>query len=131
MENAATATPPASDSATTAMLFGGVTLTVETNHGTKESVRVRQVPVREFPKYLEVMEDECRFVEFLCEKPPGWSDSLTPESSEQIVLEGEKVNSDFFSRWVRRRLERQEKLMPGITAQAITAASNSTTTLPK
>ncbi len=61
--------------------------------------------------------DENRLVELFCDKPEGWSDTLTVESFEKVVTEGEKLNADFFSRWVQRRLTRQEKVMPGITAQ--------------
>ena len=99
----------------TETLFGGIELEVSLVAGGTEKVFVRQIPVRLMPQMLANLEDENRLVELFCDKPDGWSDSITPESFEKVVLEGERLNSDFFSRWVHRRLTRQEKVMPGIT----------------
>jgi hypothetical protein len=98
-------------------LFGGVELEVSMVAGGSEKVFVRQIPVRLMPQMLAALEDENRLVELFCDRPEGWSDSITVEAFEQIVLKGEALNADFFSRWVQRRLTRQEKVMPGITEQ--------------
>ncbi len=99
----------------TETLFGGAELEVNLVAGGTEKVFVRQIPVRLMSQMLANLEDENRLVELFCDKPDGWSDSLAVESFEKVVLEGERLNSDFFSRWVHRRLTRQEKVMPGIT----------------
>jgi hypothetical protein len=99
----------------TETLFGGAEIEVHLVAGGTEKVFVRQIPVRLMPQMLANLEDENRLVELFCDKPDGWSDSITPESFEKVVFEGERLNADFFSRWVHRRLTRQEKVMPGIT----------------
>ena len=99
----------------TETLFGGAELEVNLMAGGTEKVFVRQIPVRLMPEMLANLEDENRLVELFCDRPEGWSDSLAVESFEKVVLEGERLNADFFSRWVQRRLTRQEKVMPGIT----------------
>jgi hypothetical protein len=107
-------------------LLGGVTYNATKLDGSIEEVRIAQVPIKSFPDYLNAQEDEPRMVEMFCGKPKGWSDQLTPGSFEHIIAEGERINADFFSRWVQRRLARQEKLMPGITEKLLA----SRTTLP-
>ncbi len=99
----------------TETLFGGLELDATLISGQTERVFVRQIPIRQMPQMLAALEDENRLVELFCDKPEGWSDSVTVESFEKIVTEGERLNADFFSRWVQRRLTRQEKVMPGIT----------------
>lgn len=99
----------------TETLFGGLELDATLISGQTERVFVRQIPIRQMPQMLAALEDENRLMELFCDKPEGWSDSLTVESFEKIVTEGERLNADFFSRWVQRRLTRQEKVMPGIT----------------
>lgn len=101
----------------TETLFGGIQLEVALVTGGTETVFIRQLPVRLMPQMLASLEDENRLVELFCDRPEGWSDNLAAESFEKVVLEGERLNADFFSRWVQRRLTRQEKVMPGITAQ--------------
>ena len=96
---------------------GGMDLELSLVGGGTEQVFVRQIPIRLMPQLLAALEDEPRMVELFCDRPEGWSDTLTPEAFEKIVAEGERLNADFFSRWLRRRLDRQERLLPGITEQ--------------
>jgi hypothetical protein len=99
----------------TETLFGGMEFEADLAVGGTEKVFIRQIPIRQMPRMLAALEDENRLVELFCDKPEGWSDTLTVESFEKLVTEGERLNADFFSRWVQRRLTRQEKVMPGIT----------------
>ena len=108
-------------------LFGGLEIEVALAAGGTEKVFIRQIPIRQMPRMLAALEDENRLVELFCDKPEGWSDTLTVESFEKLVTEGERLNADFFSRWVQRRLTRQEKVMPGITEKL---ARNAGLTLP-
>lgn len=96
---------------------GGMDLELSLVGGGTEQVFVRQIPIRLMPQLLAALEDEPRMVELFCDRPEGWSDTLTPEAFEKVVAEGERLNADFFSRWLRRRLDRQERLLPGITEQ--------------
>ncbi len=99
----------------TETLFGGLEVDVALTSGQTERIFIRQIPIRHMPRMLAALEDENRLVELFCDKPEGWSDGLTVESFEKVVTEGERINADFFSRWVQRRLTRQERVMPGIT----------------
>jgi hypothetical protein len=99
----------------TETLFGGAELEVDLVAGGTEKVFVRQIPIRLMPQMMAYLENENRLVELFCDRPKGWSDSITVESFEKVVQEGERLNTDFFVRWFQRRLTRQEKVMPGIT----------------
>jgi hypothetical protein len=96
-------------------LMGGKMVTVTLREGAKEEITVQQLAVAQMPRLLAVMEDEAAMVELFCGKPKGWAVTLTPEAHEEIVTEGERLNADFFGRWVQRQLQRRERLVPGIT----------------
>lgn len=89
-----------------------------------ESVAVQVLPVKKFPTLAGSLEDEYAMAEIFCDKPKGWADDLTNDSLEAIITKGEALNDDFFSRWARRRLARQEKLMPGVTERLALASRN-------
>lgn len=112
-------------------LLGGQTIPLIYLDGKFEDVKVIQLPVSSYPEYLKVQDDEPRMAEFLCDKESGWADRLTPACLDAVITLGEELNTDFFSRWVRRRLARQEIFMPGVTKAALEKASESMTTLPR
>jgi non-ribosomal peptide synthetase component F len=93
-------------------LRGGTTVRVTHHDGSTGDVLVRQLPIRDFERWLTVMDDEPRVVELFTEHSEGWGDTLTPESLETVVTEGERLNRDFFERWLQRRLARKEWLAP-------------------
>lgn len=94
-------------------------MTVTKLDGSTETVFVRVLPVRDFPRLLGSLEDEPAMAEVFCDQPSGWAGQLNLESLEAVVLKGEKLNEDFFSRWAQRRLARQERIMPGITDRLV------------
>ncbi len=96
-------------------LMGGKTVAAALRDGTKEEVFVQQLAVAQMPRMLAVIEDEAAMVELFCAKPKGWAANLSPEAHEELVTEGERLNADFFARWVQRQLQRRERLVPGIT----------------
>jgi len=103
-------------------LLGGKELTLTIafaiGGGTAEGrFLVQQLPIKKFQELLNAQDDELAMADLFCGQEKGWSEKLTPESLELVILEGERLNSDFFSRWVQRRLARQEKLLPGVTQQ--------------
>jgi hypothetical protein len=100
-------------------LVGGTTFVITKTDTAQETVQIRQLPVRLLPQMLAALEDEPAMVELFCDKPQGWSDSLSPESFEHIITEGERINADFFSRWAQRRIQRVERLLPGSTAKLV------------
>lgn len=85
--------------------------------GTTETVRLKQLPVRSLQKYLETIDDEAARLELVAGKPTGWADKLTPESHVQLLAAAEGLNSETFFAWLRRRVERQERLAPGSSGE--------------
>jgi len=96
-------------------LMGGKAVTVALRDGVKEEVFVQQLAIAQMPRMLAVIEDEAAMVELFCARPKGWAANLSPEAHEELVTEGERLNADFFARWVQRQLQRRERLVPGIT----------------
>ena len=86
--------------------------------GETATVKVRQLPVRLLSAYLLKIDDEAGAVELFTNQPEGWADTLTLESFEAILKEGERLNSESFFAWLRRRVERQERIAPGTTGDA-------------
>lgn len=103
-----------------ATLTGSFEFHVNHSNGDKSVVKVRQLPIKEFPKFLQVQDDELEMIDFVCGKTKGFAETLTPECHEALVAEIEKVNADFFLRWVERRKARVEKLAPGAFQKALT-----------
>jgi len=99
------------------LLGGRGAMMVQLTDGTSQEVTVRQLPISEMPRLAGSIEDETAQVELYCAKPKGWAAKLTAEAHEQLITEGERLNADFFARWVARRARRQEILVPGITEQ--------------
>lgn len=98
---------------TLATLLGGTELEVAKLNGERELVKVRQLPVRDLPKYLACHQNEAATVELFCERDANWVDTLALASFEAILAEGEKLNLDFLSRYAARQLARNERLLPG------------------
>ncbi len=81
----------------TETLFGGLDLIVAKRDKTTENVFIRQLAVETYPKLLAVAEDELAMAELYCGKPSGWARTLSPHSFETIIVEGERINVDFFA----------------------------------
>jgi len=106
----------------TETLFGGIEWTLTRTDGSTERVRIRQLPVKLFPAYAEALLDEPKMVELLCDRPAGWSETIGIEDFEQIIVEGRRLNADFFGRWAARRQASIEALMPGASQRALDTA---------
>ena len=78
-----------------------------------ETVFIRQLPLREMEALLGAQGDEMLLAQVYTGKDAAWVDSLSAASQEAVVSEGDRINADFFGRWFRRRLERQESMLPG------------------
>ena len=95
-------------------LTAGQDLAVRSYGGITETVRVLQLPIKSYPKLLETIDVELGLVELYCNKPKGWAETLDLESHEAVLELADKLNSDFFSRWMARRVTRMERVRPGI-----------------
>lgn len=78
----------------------------------KESVLVRELAVKEYPKLLPALNDEERQVEIFCDKPEGWAATLKAASHEAVMQAGEALNLAPFFGWYERRIKMQRKLQP-------------------
>jgi len=100
-----------------ATLMGGKQLVAYHLDGTQEIVDLKQLPVRLFPQYLATIDDEASRLEMILGKPAGWADTITSDSHVELLEAGEGLNSDSFSAWLRRRVQRQEQLVPGSSGE--------------
>jgi len=103
----------------TETLFGGTELVVSLKDGTSEIVKVIQLPVSKFIDFAKVIDDECEMVSLVCNKKKEWCDSLQIEAFELLVAECERINMDFFGRWLQRRINRQQRILPGTLPQSV------------
>lgn len=110
-------------------LLGGVEMIAEKQNGERETVKVRQLPIRKLTDYAQNMNNEAAMVELFCGKPEGWSDELTIDCFVAILQKGEELNREHFFAWLQRQLERQDQVMKGEVGKRV--ASLSQTSLPK
>lgn len=123
----------------TETLFGGVQLSVViAGDPDPKMIWVKQLSLRECPLLDAAGEDELKEAAVYTDRPVAFIESLERVSQEQIILEGQRLNADFFGRWMQRRLKRQnmripggfegliEKALPGILRQLQAAPSSPT-----
>lgn len=124
-------TSPGQAQGTIATLFGGIDREVKKRDGTTEAIRIQQLPVRMFNQMLALQDDEPALVELYCGKPKGWADTLTMEDYNSVITAADSLNEAPFDSWLKRRLSRSEKLMPGFMEKIVGAALPSPTGLRK
>jgi hypothetical protein len=106
-----------------AALSGGVEIEAMLATGKAEAVLVRQIPVGEWNKAAEVMFDELRFLDLVCNRAAGWSVGLAPGSVSLLTAKAEEVNADFFG-YAARRIQRIQRYMPDALTTAAAAAAS-------
>jgi hypothetical protein len=104
-------------------VLGGSEIEIKFIDGTTKMIKVRQLPVRLYPRFFATMDKEAEMVELLTGMKPVQVDALTFESHEDIVAEGERVNGGFFGRWLERSKIRQQKLAPEMQAMVAEAVA--------
>jgi hypothetical protein len=98
-------------------IAGGVELEATQLDGSKETVKVRQIPVSKINAFLSAMGNEAELIELYCDKPKGWTDTLTLESASAIADKGQEINLPFFSAWFRRQAKWREGQQQGTIAE--------------
>jgi hypothetical protein len=68
-----------------------------------EEVLVRIVPISLMAEYVDKIGSLAELVELLCEKKPGWADTLAPECVYAIDEIGRKLNDPFVGRFIERQ----------------------------
>ena len=81
--------------------------------GSTEEVTVLALPVRRYEDLFKVIDNEPVKIELCTGRPEGWADGLTPSSHVELLEVVEEMNSSDFFAWLRRRVKRQEQLVPG------------------
>ena len=88
-----------------ATLKGGRNVMVTLEDGQDEPVFVRQLAVKFFEDLLVCTAgcDEVGRIALYTGKDRAWVEGLAPASHEALIAEGDRLNGDFFSRWIGRR----------------------------
>jgi len=94
-------------------LKAGADIQVTRSDGTAETIRLSQIALGACEKLLAAQGDEIALACLYTGRDRAWFEGLEADSQERVVIEGDRINADFFGRWFRRRLERQERLLPG------------------
>lgn len=109
-------------------LFGGIDLEVELLDGTKQTVRVKQLPISQIkPLAVAYENDECAEIALFTGKPKEFADTLTIKSAEKIIAEGERINADPLERWFQRQMRKLERFNPELAARLGASATSPTT----
>jgi len=110
---------------------GGVDLEVTHQDGSKEMVRVRQIPATKIERFMTKLSDEALSVAIYCDKESsnGWVDSLTHESVNAICEKGLELNESFLGAWCRRRAKWIEMMNVGVIADLQKRLANLNETL--
>lgn len=91
------------------MLGGGCALVLYLS-GESETVSIIQIPISKIREYIAALDDESVVISLYTGKPKEWADTITHDSVERIISEGERVNLDFLTRWCQRQKERGARL---------------------
>jgi|SRR5215471_10630313 len=112
-------------------IAGGMDLEVTHLDGSKELVRVRQIPATKIERFMTKLSDEALSVAIYCDKESsnGWVDSLTHESVNEICEKGLALNETFLGAWCRRRAKWIEMMNVGVIADLQKRLTNLNETL--
>jgi hypothetical protein len=86
---------------------GGLTVVAaHVKHSKKpdEDVFLRTIPVRHVDKFLGLVEDSPKLVEFIASKPDGWADTLTTASFEDLYEKALWLNRPTVAGYLARKV---------------------------
>jgi hypothetical protein len=112
-------------------IAGGVEMEVTHQDGSKETVKVRQIPISKIQKFVVALGDEAGTIGLYCDKPSEWADTLSLDSASAVLDKGQELNLPFLSAWFRRQAKWRESQATGAIAEleakieAMIAASRS------
>jgi len=100
--------------------------------GSEIDVAVRQLRLRELPKLADCIGDEAAMLKLCTSLSEAQIDSISLKSAEGLVTLCERLNMDFFQRWLERQLRRNEAVVPGVRAKIAAAVDSALpTTSPR
>src|SRR4051794_27597814 len=76
-------------------ITGGVDLEVTKQDGSKETVKVRQIPISKLQSFVMNLMNEAELIALYCDKTKEWADTLTVESASAIADKGQEFNLPF------------------------------------
>jgi hypothetical protein len=95
-------------------IAGGVDLEVTKQDGSKETVKVRQIPISKIDFGTAVGSgDEASAIALYCDKPKEWVDALDLQSLNAVADKGQELNLPFYGAWFRRQVKWRENETPG------------------
>jgi hypothetical protein len=97
-------------------VVGGQHLTVTKRDGKTERVFVRELPIEALEEYAAVFGNEARELDVICDKPAGWSRTLSQNSFLE-VMEAGKGNRVFFTKVFHSRVELAKQMDPLLAAE--------------
>jgi len=106
--------PPKDDALIT--VAGGEEMEVTHLDGTKESVKVRQIPATKLQTFMQKLGDEATSVAIYCDKDLKWVDTLDLSSVNAVVEKGNEINAPFLNAWLRRQAKWREMMSVGAIA---------------
>jgi hypothetical protein len=82
-------------------IAGGVDLEVTKQDGSKETVKVRQIPISKFQTFAFAIGwgNTSDTIEMYADKPKGWADTLAIPSAIELMEKGREINLPFFKAW--------------------------------
>jgi hypothetical protein len=96
---------------------GGVELEIKYKNGSKETVKIRQIPATKISDFAQRLGDEAFSVSIYCDKPMEWVDSLSYDSLNAIAEKGMEINLPFLNGWFHRRAKWNEATAVGAIAE--------------
>jgi len=83
-------------------VMGGVELQVTMQDGSKEAVKVRQIPISKLQDFSMAVGfgNMADAIEFYCDKEKGWGDRLSYNSAKIVLEKGCELNLPFFAIWL-------------------------------
>ncbi len=98
-------------------IAGGVDMEVTHTDGSKETVKVRQVPATKISEFASRLGDESYSISVYCDKPVKWVDTLNFDSMNAVADKGMEINLPFLNAWFRRRAKWSEVTNQGALAE--------------
>lgn len=101
-------------------IAGGLEMEVTKQDGTKETVKVRHVPISKIQQLATAIGwgNESHCIELYCDKPTGWADTLSFDSASAIAERGQEINRPFFDAWAARQAKWKQSFIQGAIEDA-------------
>lgn len=97
-------------------VLGGQHLTVTKRDGKTEKVFVRELPIEALDEFAAIIADDAASLDLICDKPRGWSRTLSQKSFMEVMEAGEG-NRAFFMKLMQSRLDLASQFLPELGKQ--------------